>query len=189
MPYCDVPAFMEQLTGKDAMAARGLEYLILTASRSGEVLGATWDEVNFDDAIWTIPALRMKGGKVHRVPLSQRALTLLKALYATRISNCIFPGQKMNRPLSGMAFEMLMRRTKANAFTVHGFRSAFRDWVGDETQFSRDVAEQALAHRMGDATEQAYRRADALEKRRLLMEEWSRYCSLLASANVVKLHG
>jgi hypothetical protein len=125
--------------------------------------------MDLENAVWTIPAKRMKAGKEHRVPLSPRALAIVKELHETRISDYVFPGQRPNRPLSGMAFEMLMRRMKADAFTVHGFRSAFRDWAGDETQFSRDVAEEALAHRVGDATERAYRRADALEKRRKLM--------------------
>lgn len=187
MPYKDVPGFMEQLPSKDAMAARGLEFLILTAARSGEVLGATWQEIDFENAVWTIPAKRMKAGKEHRVPLSPRALAIVTALHETRISDFVFPGQKQNRPLSGMAFEMLMRRMKADAFTVHGFRSTFRDWAGDETQFSRDVAEQALAHRVGDATEQAYRRADALEKRRRLMEEWAHHCTPVSGGNVVQL--
>jgi integrase len=153
---------MEQLPGKEAMAARGLEFLILTAARSGEVLGATWSEMDLENAVWTIPAKRMKAGKEHRVPLSPRALAIVKELHETRISDYVFPGHRPNRPLSGMAFEMLMRRMKADAFTVHGFRSAFRDWAGDETQFSRDVAEQALAHRVGDATERAYRRDNVI---------------------------
>jgi integrase len=187
MPYRDVPAFMEQLPGKAAMAARGLEFLILTAARSGEVLGSTWSEMDLENAVWTIPAKRMKAGKEHRVPLSLRALSIVRELHETRISDYVFPGQRPNRPLSGMAFEMLMRRMKADDFTVHGFRSAFRDWAGDETQFSRDVAEQALAHRVGDATEQAYRRADALEKRRKLMDEWQRYCLASTAKNVIRL--
>ncbi|MCO6409053.1 tyrosine-type recombinase/integrase [Hoeflea alexandrii] len=187
MPYKDVPAFIEPLPGKDAMAARGLEFLILTAARSGEVLGATWQEMDLENAVWTIPAKRMKSGKEHRVPLSPRALAIVKALHETRISDFVFPGQKQNRPLSGMAFEMLMRRMKADTFTVHGFRSAFRDWVGDETQFPRDIAEQALAHRIGDATERAYRRGDALEKRRKLMTAWADHCESAPVDNVISL--
>jgi len=187
MPYRDVPAFVEKLPGKEAMAARGLEFLILTAARSGEVLGATWQEIDMENAVWTIPAKRMKAGKEHRVPLSPRALAIVKALYETRISDFVFPGQKKDRPLSGMSFEMLMRRMKADAFTVHGFRSAFRDWVGDETQFPRDIAEQALAHRVGDATERAYRRGDALAKRRRLMEAWATQCLGTNLDNVVSL--
>jgi integrase len=187
MPYRDVPAFMEQLPGKEAMAARGLEFLILTAARSGEVLGSTWSEMDLENSVWTIPAKRMKAGKEHRVPLSPRALAIVKELHETRISDYVFPGQRPNRPLSEMAFEMLMRRMKADAFTVHGFRSAFRDWAGDETQFPRDIAEEALAHRVGDATERAYRRADALEKRRKLMGAWAAHCSGQFKDNVVRL--
>lgn len=187
MPYRDVPAFMEALPDKRAMAARALEFLILTAARSGEVLGATWAEMDLENGIWTIPANRMKAGREHRVPLSQRVLTIVGALHETRISDFVFPGQKPDRPLSNMAFEMLMRRMKTDAFTAHGFRSAFRDWAGDETQFSRDVAEQALAHRVGDATEQAYRRADALEKRRKLMVAWAAYCSMGKLGNVIAM--
>lgn len=187
MPYRDVPAFMEALPGKEAMAARALEFLILTAARSGEVLGATWDEMDLENGVWTVPASRMKAGKKHRVPLSERALAIVTALHETRISPFVFPGQKKDRPLSNMAFEMLMRRMKADAFTAHGFRSAFRDWAGDETHFSRDVAEQALAHRVGDATEQAYRRADALDKRRKLMMAWADYCATAKGGNVIPI--
>jgi integrase len=187
MPYRDVPAFMEQLPSKDAMAARALEFLILTAARSGEVLGATWAEMDLEHRVWTVPAARMKAGKEHRVPLSARALAILAALNETRISDFVFPGQRKDRPLSNMAFEMLMRRMNADAFTVHGFRSAFRDWAGDETHFSRDVAEQALAHRVGDATERAYRRADALDKRRKLMEAWADYCGIVRNGKVIPM--
>ena len=187
MPYCDIPAFIQLLRGKDAMAARGLEFLILTAARSGEVLGATWAEMDLEKSIWTIPAKRMKAGKEHRVPLSPRALAIAKALHETRISEFVFPGQKKDKPLSGMALEMQLRRMKADAFTVHGFRSAFRDWAGDCTSFPRDLAEQALAHRVGDATELAYRRADALEKRRKLMTSWEQYCASSKGGNVVPM--
>ena len=133
MPYKAVPGFLAQLAGREAMAARGLEFLILTAARSGEVLGARWDEFDLEAGIWTVPAERMKAGREHRVPLSEPALAIIAALSETRVSDFVFPGQKPGRPLSGMAFEMLMRRMEAGAFTVHGFRSAFRDWAGDET--------------------------------------------------------
>ncbi|MDX0513334.1 DUF4102 domain-containing protein [Sinorhizobium medicae] len=189
MPYRDIPAFIQQLRGKDAMAARALEFLIFTAARSGEVLGATWAEFDLENAIWTVPANRMKAGKEHRVPLSTRALAIVKVLYETRISDFVFPGQREKKPLSNMAFEMLMRRMSAGASTVHGFRSAFRDWAGDCTSFPREVAEQALAHRVGDATERAYRRADALDKRRKLMKAWEGHCCVVAGEKVVKLHG
>jgi integrase len=187
MPYKDVPAFIEQLSGKDAMAARGLEFLVLTAARSGEVLGATWQEMDLKNAVWTIPAKRMKAGKEHRVPLSPRALAIVKALHETRISDFVFPGQKKDRPLSGMSFEMLMRRMKTDAFTVHGFRSAFRIGSAMKPSFSRDIAEQALAHRIGDATERAYRRGDALEKRRKLMTAWAKHCESVPVDNVISL--
>jgi integrase len=187
MPYRDVPAFMETLTTKDAMAARALEFLILTAARSGEVLGATWAEMDMQNAVWTVPGHRMKAGKEHRVPLSPRAVAILIALYETRISRFVFPGHRKDRPLSNMAFGMLMRRMKADEFTAHGFRSAFRDWAGDETNFPRDVAEQALAHRVGDATERAYRRADALDKRRNLMNAWAEFLSISSASNLLHL--
>jgi integrase len=188
MPYRDVPAFVQQLSGKEALAARALEFLILTATRTGEVLGATWAEFDLENGLWTIPAARMKAGREHRVPLSARAHAIVKALHDTRISEYVFPGHAKGKPLSNMAFAKLMERLKADAFTAHGFRSAFRDWEGDCTAFPRDVAEQALAHRVGDATEQAYRRADALEKRRKLMAAWSDYCASENGGTVVRLH-
>jgi integrase len=164
-----------------------LEFLILTAARSGEVLGATWPEIDFDARLWIIPAERMKAGREHRVPLTEAALKTLRPLYDARISEFIFPGYVKGRPLSGMAFAMLFRRMKMTEITAHGFRSAFRDWAGDKTSFPRDIAEQALAHRVGDATELAYRRGDALEKRRKLMEAWTAFCTLPTGANVVRL--
>jgi len=172
MPYPDVPAFVQELSGKEAMAARALEFLILTAARAGEVLGAAWGEIDLEKRLWTVPANRMKAGDEHRVPLSPRALAIVAALHEIRISDYVFPGQREGRPLSSTAFEMLLRRMKADAFTTHGFRSAFRDGAGDATNFPREVAEAALAHRVGNATELAYRRADALDKRRRLMEAW-----------------
>lgn len=187
MPYGDVPAFLQSLPPRDAMAARALEFLILTAARSGEVLEATWHEFDLVAGLWTVPAKRMKAGKEHRVPLSARALAIVKALYETRHSDFVFPGYARGKPLSNMAFAMLMKRMNADSFTAHGFRSAFRDWAGDCTSFPRDVAEQALAHRVGDATERAYRRADALEKRRKLMAAWADYCSAEPGGNVIPL--
>lgn len=187
MPYAQLPAFVQKLPEKEAMAARALEFLILTAARSGEVLGATWAEMNLENGLWTIPAHRMKAGKEHRVPLSPRALAIVTALHETRHSDYVFPGHAKGKPLSNMAFAMLMKRMKADSFTAHGFRSAFRDWAGDCTAFPRDVAEQALAHRVGDATERAYRRADALEKRRKLMLAWAEYCATAPGSNVIPM--
>ena len=176
MPFGDVPAFMARLRKRDAISAPALEFVILTAARSGEVLGARWDEIDLDRRIWTVPAVRMKDAREHRVPLSRRALAILTRLAAARIGEFIFPGQEPNRPLSARTMGMLMDRMGASDVTVHGFRSSFRDWCGEVTTFQREVAEAALAHVSGDAVERAYRRGDALEKRRELMEAWATFC-------------
>jgi integrase len=186
MPYQEVPTFFQSLS--DAMAARALQFLILTASRSGEVLGAKWSEIDWEAAVWTVPAERMKAREEHRVPLVPAAVDLLKALYEIRTGEFIFFGQKAKRPLSNMAMEMLLRRMKIEV-TVHGFRSSFRDWAGDATNFPRDVAEAALAHTVGNKVEAAYRRSDALEKRRKMMQAWASYCAKPAIANVISMSG
>jgi integrase len=149
--------------------------VVLTAARTSEALGMTWDEVDLDSATWTVPAARMKGGKEHRVPLSDSALAILKAQHRARGKNphC-FPSPLPRQPLSSMSLLMLLRRLKADV-TTHGFRSSFRDWTGDETDFAREVAEAALAHAVGDQSEQAYRRGTALAKRRDLMDAWAAY--------------
>ena len=177
MDYRDVPAFLERLKQRDAMAARALEFLILCAARSGEVLGARWEEIDLDRNVWTIPAERMKAARPHRVPLSTQAVDLLRALEIARSSDFVFPGQKAGHPLSSMALEMQLRRMQETIVTVHGFRSSFRDWAGEETHHARETAEAALAHVVGDATERAYRRSDALEKRRALMQDWADFLS------------
>ena len=187
MPYADVPAFMEALRERDAMAALALEFCILTATRSGETLGARWSKIDMDAGVWTIPADRMKAGREHRVPLSKRALAVLVKAGEARDGDFVFPGQKRNSPLSAMALEMILRRMKIENATVHGFRSSFRDWAGNETLFPRDVAEQALAHVIGDKAEQAYRRSDGLEKRRLLMAAWAQFVDRTPSHKVVTL--
>ena len=175
MPYKDLPAFMQDLRKREAVAALALEFLILTAARSGEVYGAVWDEFDLEAALWTVPATRMKAGREHVVPLSGSALAIVSRLQDVRTSDYVFPGQRTNRPLSTSAMEMLLRRMGKGAYTVHGFRSSFRDWAGDLTDFPRDLVETALAHRVGDATERAYRRSSALEKRRKLMVDYSFY--------------
>jgi integrase len=177
MPYADVPAFMSDLKAREAVAARALEFTILTATRSGEVLGARWEEIDLDRGVWTVPPQRMKGGREHRVPLSGRALEILRAMHEVRSGEFVFPGQRANKPLSHMAMEMMLRRMKIEGATVHGFRSAFRDWAGNETGYPRELIETALAHVIGDKAEQAYRRSDALEKRRDLMAAWAAYCA------------
>ena len=176
MPYADLPAFLVRLRMSQGVAARALEFLILCAARSGEVLGCRWDEVDFKRKLWEVPAARMKAGRPHRVPLSDDAIALLSGLSDHRQSDFVFPGQKEKRPLSPMAMEMQLRRMKLDDVTVHGFRSSFRDWAGEETSHPREIAEAALAHVVGDATERAYRRGDALEKRRILMIDWSQFC-------------
>ncbi|MCI0598589.1 MAG: tyrosine-type recombinase/integrase [Beijerinckiaceae bacterium] len=187
MPYPEVPAFMAALREREAMAALALEFLILTAARSGEVLGARWAEIDLAAKVWTIPASRMKAAREHRVPLSSRALTILAELDKAKMGEFVFFGQRHGKPLSPMALEMMLRRMKAEGATVHGFRSAFRDWAGETTSFPRELAEAALAHVSGDSTERAYRRGDALEKRRDLMQAWASYCEHGAASNVVPL--
>lgn len=187
MPYADAPAFLTKLRSSNAMAARALEFLILTAGRTGEVLGATWDEVDLDTGLWTIPAARMKAKRDHRVPLSRTAIDLLRPLHEARVSKFVFPGQRPRKPLSNLAMTMLMRRLKVEDASPHGFRSSFRDWAGDRTSFPREIAEQALAHSVGNDVELAYRRGDALEKRRQLMDAWAHHCTGDTDANVVPL--
>jgi integrase len=176
MPYVDVPNFMTELSAREAIAARALEFTILTASRSGEALGGKFSEVDFDAKNWTVPAARMKARIPHTVPLSARALAILEEMKAAATGPYIFPASDPAKPLSGMAMLMLLRRMKLAEVTVHGFRSSFRDWCGDSTTFPREVAEAALAHKVGNEVEQAYRRSSALEKRRKLMEAWASFC-------------
>lgn len=189
MQYHLVPAFMAELRERDALAARALELLTLTVGRTGEVLGAKWPEIDLDAGLWTVPPLRMKLRKEHRIPLTDYAKRILKELHEVRVSEFVFPGRDPRKPLSNMSMMMLLRRMGYGDLTVHGFRSSFRDWAGDETSFAREVAEQCLAHQVGDQTERAYRRSDALEKRRALLSAWADYCGGPAADNVVELHG
>lgn len=179
LPYRDIGHFMAQLRERPAIAALCLEYLILTASRTSEALLADWSEVDLVNKLWTISAARMKGTREHRVPLPDRCIQILDQLHQLYIAPAgyVFPGQRPGRPLSSMALEMLLRRMNVPV-TVHGFRSTFRDWAGDCTTFPREVAEAALAHAVGDEAERAYRRSDALEKRRQLMTAWANFCAL-----------
>jgi integrase len=154
LPYIEMPAFIADLRIRAATAALALEFCILTAARSGEVFGARWNEFDFANKLWTVPAARMKAGREHRIPLSDRALTILKYLQDARSDGFVFPGQKATKALSNMAMEMMLRRMKVKV-TVHGFRSTFRDWAGNETEFPREVAEAALAHVIGDGVDGA----------------------------------
>jgi integrase len=187
MPYEEVAAFIGRLRERDSLAPKALELCILTAARSGEILGMRWDEVDMEKKIWIIPPHRMKAGREHRVPLSGRAVSILRSLHNVKSGAFVFPGQIRNKPLSNMALAMILRRLKAERITTHGFRSAFRDWAGNVSTFPREVVETALAHVMGDKAEQAYRRSDALEKRRKLMDAWAAYCEPKSGANVVPI--
>jgi integrase len=176
MPFNDVPGFVAKLREVEGVSAPALEFAILTAARSGEVLGARWSEIDLTGKVWTVHARRTKAAREHRVPLTDRAIAILEMMATTRASDFVFPGAKRGKPLSVTALTMAMRRIGAGDYTVHGFRSAFRDWAGERTNFPREIAEAALAHVVGDATERAYRRGDALEKRRALMEAWAAFC-------------
>lgn len=173
LAYEAIPKFVSALRKREAVAALALEFTILTAARSSEVLGGQWNEVDLGKAIWTIPASRMKAGKEHRVPLSQRAVEILEAVRSLG-SSFMFPAK--NGGLSGMAMSMLLRRMEVAA-TVHGFRSSFRDWSAECTSFAHEVCEMALAHAIGNKAEAAYRRGDLFEKRRRLMDEWAAFCA------------
>ncbi len=177
MNYADVPTFIADLQSRNATAALALEFTILTAARSGEVLGARSDEFDLERAVWTVPAARMKAGREHRVPLSPRSLKIVKGLRDTCDGVFAFPGQNAGMPLSVMAMEMVLRRMKIENVTVHGFRSAFRDWSAECTNFPNEVCEAALAHVIENKSEAAYRRGDLFEKRRKLMEAWAAYCA------------
>ena len=177
MPYEEVADFIARLRTREAAAALALELCILTAARSGEILGMRWSEIDLEKKVWVVPASRMKAGREHRVPLSGRAVTVLRELETVKSGEFVFPGQARNKPLSNMAMEMMLRRMNIHNATVHGFRSSFRDWAGNVSNFPRELIETALAHVIGDKAEQAYRRSDALEKRRKLMDAWAAYCT------------
>jgi integrase len=176
LPYRELPAFMDKLRASDRIAARALEFLILTAARTNEVLGACWSEIDIAAAVWTIPAERMKAGREHKVPIGVRGLALLQALPHT--------GERIF-PIGAVAMLRLLAPLGYGEFTVHGFRSSFRDWAAEQSNFPRELAEMALAHAVGNATEQAYRRTDLLEKRRRLMGAWSDFLTRPAPAGVV----
>ena len=183
LAWQEVPAFVALLRQREGVAARALELAILCASRSGEVLGARWSEVDMDGAVWTIPAARMKAGKEHRVPLTPAALAVLRSVLPLKDAAegeddpLVFPGQRQGRPLSVMSMAMLLRRMDRDDLTVHGFRSAFRDWAGEATHHPREVMEHALAHLLKNKTEASYARGDLFQKRRAVMADWSDFCA------------
>ena len=185
LAYKDMPAFMSELRARPAIAALALELAVLTATRTSEVLNARWAEFDLDEGLWTIPAERMKARKEHRVALSKRALAIVTQLSTAKTSDYVFPGQKRKMPLSNMAMLMLLERMgKRGAITSHGFRSTFSDWASEVSPFSSELRESALAHTIGNKAEAAYRRGDALEKRRAMMDAWANWCEPKA-ANVV----
>jgi integrase len=187
MAYQEIPAFLAKLQRSNTVAAMALEFAILTAARSGEVYRARWSEIDAVARVWVVPAARMKAAREHRVPLSKRALAIVEALAEAKTCDYVFPSPRGRRPLSHVAMAKVMDRLEVDGPTVHGFRSAFRDWCGEATAFPREIAEAALAHVIGDKAEQAYRRGDALEKRRKLMDAWAAYCEPKAASNVVRL--
>ncbi|MBM1690788.1 tyrosine-type recombinase/integrase [Sulfitobacter geojensis] len=180
MRWKDVPRFYANLKTKNAMSANALMFTCLTGSRTGEVLGLRWAELDFEDRLWVCPAERMKTGEEHRVPLTDEMLEIIEPLKAMQ-SEFVFEGQKRNQPLSNMSMLMLLRRMQVEGVTVHGFRSTFRDWAAEEASAPREVAEKSLAHSVGSDVERAYARSDLLEKRRVLMRMWSQYVTSLCN--------
>jgi integrase len=189
LPYAELGEFMALLQARDGVSARALEFAILTAARTSEALGARWNEIDFADNVWTVPADRMKAKREHRVPLSDAALAVLKPLYELRTDDNghVFPGAKAAQGLSNMALLTTLRRMDRSDLTAHGFRSTFRDWTAERTNYPGDVAEMALAHTIGDKVEAAYRRGDLFDKRRGLMDAWGKFAqspSVKAGAEV-----
>lgn len=180
LPYGDVGAFMAELAKQDGIAPLAFRFLILTAARTSEVIGATWAEIDLEKGIWTVPADRIKAGREHRVPLSAPALAILKTMHKAREGELVFPGGRRGMGLSSNALLALLKRMGREDVTPHGFRSTFRDWCAEQTNYPRDVAEAALAHAIGDKVEAAYRRGDMFEKRARLMEDWAVYCGTVA---------
>lgn len=175
LPYAELPSFVSELRERPAVAARALEFLILTAARTGEVIRADWSEIDLEKKIWTIPPERMKAGREHRVPLSVRATEVLSALPEPR-TGAVFKAEQSKSPLSNAALLALLKRMERAALTAHGFRSTFRDWIAEKTTYPNEMAEMALAHTVSDRVEAAYRRGDMFERRNKMMEDWAGFC-------------
>lgn len=188
LPYKDIGQFMLNLKAKDGIAALALQFAILTAARSGEVRGATWDEIDFENRTWTIPANRMKAGKEHRIPLSDSALSILQVIPRMIDNPLVFPAPRGGL-LSDMTMTAVLRRMERGDLTVHGFRSTFRDWAGEMTAYPREVIEHALAHQLKDKAEAAYARGTLFAKRKQLMDSWATFCStpIVTADNVISL--
>ncbi|MEO6075009.1 MAG: integrase arm-type DNA-binding domain-containing protein [Burkholderiales bacterium] len=176
LPYDQMALFMVDLHAQTGIAARALQFLILTAARTSEVIGARWDEFNLELKTWVVPAVRMKAHRDHRVPLSPHALKVIEEMRAIQTNEFVFPGARAGKALSNMAMLMLLKRMHRGNLTAHGFRSTFRDWAAEQTNYPREVAEEALAHTLNNKVEAAYRRGDLFEKRQRLMMEWAKYC-------------
>jgi integrase len=180
LSWQEIGPFMTEIGDQEAVAARALEFTILSAARTSEAIGARWSEIDLQAAVWTVPAARMKAGQEHRVPLSDAAINVLRAvapLRDDRAGGWVFASGNTGKPLSNMAMAMLLHRMGRDNLTVHGFRSTFRDWSAEATNYPREIAEKALAHAVGDETERSYQRGDLLEKRRQLMGEWANFCA------------
>lgn len=176
LPVDQLPQFMPALRAIQGVSPLALEFLILTAARTNEVLGARWEEIDLGARVWSVPGTRMKAGKEHRIPLSMRAIAILEVMKHIRVSDFVFPGQRGDRPLSNMALLMLLKGMGKADITAHGFRSTFRDWAAEQTNFPNHVLEMALAHSIKDKAEAAYRRGDLFAKREKLMQSWADYC-------------
>ena len=192
LPYPEIGGFMVDLRAQEGIAAKALEFLILTTARTSEVIGATWDEIDLKQGIWIVPLERIKARREHRVPLSAPALAILKEMAKVRDRDpkdgFVFAGRGKKLPLSNMAMLALLKRMERDDLTAHGFRSTFRDWAAEQTNFPNHVVEMALAHAVGDKVEAAYRRGDLFQKRRLLMDAWAKYCAkAIGAAKVIEL--
>ncbi len=186
LPYPELPAFMVSLSREEGIGALALRFTILTACRTNETMGAKWDEVDLNTGIWTIPAERMKAGKEHRIPLCDVTLSLLVSLPRIDDSPYLFPGQRKGKSISNQAMTMTLRRMGRGDLTVHGFRSTFRDWAAEKTNYSREVCELSLAHKIVDGAEAAYWRSDIFDKRSRLMSDWAQYVTG-QSAEIIRL--
>ena len=195
LPFNEIPEFFAALRSRPGMAARALEFAVLAAARTSEVLGALWGEVDLAGKVWTVPADRMKSGREHRVPLSDGALDVLEEVRPLALlqdgepnpAAPVFPGRRRALPMSNMTMLMLLRRMKRNDLTAHGFRSTFSDWAAERTAYPREVVEMALAHAVENKVEAAYRRGDLFDKRRWLMTDWAHFCEAPPVGEVVLL--
>jgi integrase len=185
LPYVEIASFMAKLRREASAAARCLEFIVLTAARSGEAVHASWDEVDLGNRLWLVPAARMKAGREQRIPLTDPAIAALKAMQAIRHSDYIFPRARSGGPIAKNAMLAVAKRAAGRSVTVHGFRSTFRDWAAERTSFPREVAEMALAHAIPSAVEAAYRRGDLFEKRRKLMDAWAEFCAKPSASGTV----